>query len=420
MRIAFFSSRLSGTVLCVLGLVAMIASEAAGQTQRQQAPARPARPPAATPAKPAAGPAVSDRLYPTIETIAKQAIIVDPTTGAVLLEKNADQIMPPSSMSKIMTAYVVFSRLREGSLSLTDTLPVSERAWRTGGSKMFVSVNTRVKVEDLLRGMIVQSGNDASVVLAEGLAGTEEAFAEVLTRKGREIGLRNSVFKNASGLPDPDHVMTARDLTVLAWRLIEDFAEYYHYDAELDFSYNGIKQGNRNPLLYRNLGVDGLKTGHTEAAGYGLTASAVRDGRRLIMVLNGLPSIRSRSEESERLLEWAFREFANYSLAKADATVETADVWLGKAATVPLVAPTDIMVTLPRRMRPQIKVSVVYDGPIAAPIAKGAEVARLVVSGPNLPAPMEHPLVAGADVGRLGFVGRVGNAAGYLLWGSVK
>ena len=237
-----------------------------------------------------------------LETRAREAFLIDVTTGTVLLEKDADVSMPPASMSKIMTAYLVFGALKEGRISLDDKLPVSEKAWRKGGSKMFVEVGSEVSVEDLLRGVIVQSGNDACIVLAEALAGSEEAFAEQMTRKAREIGMEGSTFTNSTGWPDPNHRMTARDLAILAERMVQDFPDFYHYYSEREFTYNGIRQGNRNPLLYKNLGADGLKTGHTEEAGYGLTASAERDGRRLVLVINGLESIKARSEEAERLI----------------------------------------------------------------------------------------------------------------------
>ncbi|MCH8038539.1 MAG: D-alanyl-D-alanine carboxypeptidase [Proteobacteria bacterium] len=302
-----------------------------------------------------------------IETTAREAFIIDVVTGRVLLDKNADDSMPPASMSKIMTTYLVFERLKDGRLSLDDELPVSEKAWRKGGSKMFVEVGKQVRVEDLLRGVIVQSGNDACIVLAEGLGGTEEAFAAEMTRKGREIGLTGSSFANATGWPDPNQRMTARDLATLALRLIADFPEYYHYYAETEFTYAGIRQSNRNPLLYKSLGADGLKTGHTQEAGYGLTASVVQGDRRIILVLNGLGSQKARSEESARLIGWALREYDNYTLFKPGETVDEAPVWLGEAANVPLVMPEGVTVTLSRKARRDMRVTVVYDAPIPAP-----------------------------------------------------
>lgn len=351
-----------------------------------------------------------------IETSAKQAYILDSQTGTVLLNKDANALMPPASMSKLMTAYMIFQRLKDGRLTLEDEFLVSEKAWRKGGSKMFVEVGSRVSVEDLLRGIIVQSGNDACIVVAEGIAGSEEAFAEMMTETARKIGLEKSVFRNATGWPDEDHVMTARDLAVLAQRIITDFPEYYHYYAETNFTYNGIRQGNRNPLLYSMPGADGLKTGHTEASGYGLTASAKRDGRRIILVVNGLPSMNARSQESARLMDWAFREFEALSLFKAGETVEQAEIWMGDAHTVPLVSAEDIVITVPKAARRSMVVSAVYDGPVAAPVKQGDRIATLRVALPN-GTTMDYPLQAGADVEELGLFGRMLAAAQHLAFG---
>lgn len=351
-----------------------------------------------------------------IDTQARNAIIVDFETGAVLLDKGADQRMPPASMSKIMTAYMVYDALKKGRLSLEDMLPVSEKAWRTQGSKMFVPYPGRVKVEDLVRGMIIQSGNDACIVLAEGLAGSEEAFVEQENEKAKELGLNNSHFANVSGLPDPNEYVTARDLALLARRLIVDFPEYYHYDAEKDFTYNGIRQGNRNPLLYKDLGADGMKTGHTDEAGYSLTGSAVRDGRRVIMVLGGLQSMKARAQESERLLEWAFREFNDFRLVKAGDTIDQAEVWLGTEAKVPVTVEKDVVVTLPRAARRSMKATVHYDGPVKAPVTKGEAVGKLTFTADGVD-PVEIPLVAMQPVEKLGPMARIAVAAGYLVWG---
>jgi D-alanyl-D-alanine carboxypeptidase (penicillin-binding protein 5/6) len=356
-----------------------------------------------------------------IETVAKHAILVELTTGAVLFEKDADVPMPPASMSKMMTAYMVFERLKNGGLSLEDTFPVSEDAWRRGGAKsggstMFLEPGKRVRVEDLIRGIVVQSGNDACIVVAENLASSEPAFAEEMTRRGKEIGLRNTVFKNSNGWPDPEELTTARDLARLAQLTIEKFPDYYHYYAEKEFTYNGIRQINRNPLLYKDVNADGLKTGHTEAAGYGLTASASRDGRRLILVLNGLGSKKDRSRESERLLAWGFRDFNNYKLFSAGEEVTKADVWLGEEAKVPLLIEKQVLITMPRSARPQMKVTVNFDNPVPAPIAKGARIASLTVTAPGLKT-MEVPLLAGADVQRLGLVGRLIAAFKAIIWG---
>ncbi|WP_193180639.1 D-alanyl-D-alanine carboxypeptidase family protein [Nisaea sediminum] len=352
-----------------------------------------------------------------LDTSAREAFLIDFDTGAVLFEKDSEKPMPPASMTKIMTAFMAFERLKDGRLSMDDTIAISEKAWRKGGSKMFVKVNTRVPIREILRGIIVQSGNDASIALAEALAGTEEAFAEEMTRRGREIGLLNSTFKNATGWPDPDHRSTARDLAFLAMEIIRRFPEYYPIYSETTFTYNNIKQGNRNPLLYKNMGADGLKTGHTEAAGYGLTASAIRNGRRLVLVVNGLDSVKDRSRESEALLDWGFREFENYQLFAAGQTVAEADVWLGNAKTVALTTDRDVLLTIPRTSRPKMKVSVVYEGPVPAPITAGTQLATLKVTAPEME-DVNIPLYAAADVAQLGVFGKVGAAVQYLVWGS--
>ena len=341
-----------------------------------------------------------------LETEAREAVLVDAESGRVLFEKNADELMPPSSMTKIMTLYLVFERLADGRLTMEDTLPVSERAWRKGGSKMFVEVGDRVSIENLLRGIIIQSGNDACIVVAEGLSGTEDAFAREMTKRGREIGLTSSTFKNSTGWPDPEHRMTARDLNLLALRTILDFPQYYHYFVETTFTWSDITQSNRNPLLYKNMGADGLKTGHTQEAGYGLTASAVRDGRRLVLVVNGLPSERARSEESERLIEWGFREFSNYELFSAGEEVDRAEVWLGAEESVPLTLAEPVVVTLSHREHEEMTVSVLYDTPVPAPVAEGQELAVLRISAPGMD-PIEYPLYAATNVEKVGPFGRM-------------
>ncbi|MGG5808461.1 D-alanyl-D-alanine carboxypeptidase family protein [Falsiroseomonas sp. CW058] len=381
--------------------VTLVAGDAAAQQRPAQPPAqRQPRQPAPPPSTPASSP-----LGP-VDTLARQVILIDFDTGAVLLEKNPDERMPPSSMSKLMTMYVVFEMLKQGRLRLDQMLPVSERAWRMGGSKMFVQIGTQVSVENLARGVIVQSGNDACIVLAEGISGSEQQFAELMNETGRRIGLRNSNFRNATGWPDPEHRMTARDLATLARRIVADHPEYYRFYNERSFRWNDITQENRNPTLARVPGADGLKTGHTEEAGYGLTASAIRGGRRLILVVNGLPSMRVRAEESERLMEWGFREFDNVVIFRAADTVEEVPVYLGDRATVPLVSGRDLVLTLPRQWRRNLQARVRYEAPVPAPISKGQEIGRLLVSGQGVPE-MEVPLIAGADVDRLGLLPRI-------------
>jgi serine-type D-Ala-D-Ala carboxypeptidase (penicillin-binding protein 5/6) len=351
-----------------------------------------------------------------IDTEAAHAFIIETETGAVLLDKGADERMPPASMSKMMTAYLVFDMLKKGRAKLDDELPVSENAWRTSGSKMFVPLGEHVKIADLIRGMIIQSGNDACVVLAEGLAGSEQAFVDLMNQKAKEIGLKDSHFANVDGLPDPNHWMTARDLATLAVRTIKDFPDYYKIYSEIDFTFNNIKQGNRNPLLYKNDGADGLKTGHTEEAGYSMTASVVRGDRRIVMVLGGLPTMKARAQESDRLIEWAFREYNDYRLFSSGDTVDQAPVWLGADARVPLTVAKDLVVTLPRRARTGMKVTVQYDSPLPAPITKGEAVGKIVITAPGTD-PIEAPLTAAAEVPRMNAVGRIATLAGYLVWG---
>ena len=352
-----------------------------------------------------------------LETTARHAILIDADTGAILFEKAADVPMPPASLTKLMTVYLIFERLKSGKLHMDDKFSVSEKAWRMGGSKMFVKVGDRVSVHDLIQGIIVQSGNDACIVMAEGLAGSEEAFVEEMNRKARELGMVNSTFKNATGWPADGHVMSAHDIAILSLHLIRDFPEYYHFFKEINFTYNGIKQGNRNPLLYKDMGVDGLKTGHTEESGYSLAASAVRNGRRLVLVVNGLSSMNERSSEGARLLDWGFRATETYALFKKGDVVDKADVWLGAAPTVPLVIDRDLKITIPRSDRSQMTVKAIYKNPIPAPVKAGTPIARLVVNLPSR-APVEVPLVAGANVDRLGLFGRLNAAVKYLVWGA--
>ena len=400
-----------GVLLASVASAALAAQPAFAQ-QRRPAPARhgaknadPA--PTGTPAQTPVGP---------LDLASRWAVVIDFTTGAILLDKDADKSIPPSSMTKLMTAYLVYGQLKQGRLKLEDELPVSERAWRMGGSKMFVQLGTSVKVEDLIRGMIVQSGNDACIVLAEGIAGSEEGFVELMNKKAGQLGLTASNFRNCTGWPDPDHRMSVHDIATLARRIIQDFPEYYHYDSERTFKYNGIEQENRNPLVQKGTG-DGLKTGHTEEGGYGLAASSLRGGRRVIVVLNGMASMRPRREEGERVMDWAFREFENVTLFSASDVVEMVPVWLGTTKTVPLVGGRDLVVTMPRQWRNSAKVTVQYDTPIKAPVARGDTLGKLMVSGQKVPA-MEVPLLAGADVPKLGLPGRAMAVISHYVTGS--
>jgi D-alanyl-D-alanine carboxypeptidase (penicillin-binding protein 5/6) len=353
---------------------------------------------------------------PTIDTTARNAYVIDFNTGAVLLDKNGEDRLPPASMSKMMTEYIVFSYLKEGRATLQDMLSVSKDAWSTQGSKMFVPFGGKVSIDDLLQGMIVQSGNDACIVLAEGLAGSTDAFVKLMNEKAKELGLTGSHFANVDGLPDPNEYMTARDLAVLARRLIADFPQYYHYDSEKSFTFDRIKQGNRNPLLYTDPTVDGLKTGHTDEAGYCLVASALRNGRRVIEVLAGMNSMQDRADQGRLVLDWAFREFDNYTIAKAGAVIDRAPVWMGQAAEVPVSIARDVVVTLPRGARSDLKVSAVYDGSTPAPVAAGQTIGMLDISAPDVK-PVQAPLVATQAVKPLSAFGRMAFTAAYLLFG---
>jgi D-alanyl-D-alanine carboxypeptidase (penicillin-binding protein 5/6) len=382
------------------GTAALLAAGTLGgpaMAQRRTPSRGAAAPPPSAPASTPLGP---------VDTQAKQALLIDADTGAVLAEKNADERMHPSSMSKLMTVYVIFDLLKQGRLRMDQTFPVTERAWRMQGSKMFVELGSQISVSDLLHGVIVQSGNDACIVLAEGVSGSEQQFAELLNEYGKRLGLKDSSFRNATGWPDPEHLMTCRDLASLSRHIINDFPNYYSIFNVRSFQWHGISQENRDPLLGRVAGADGLKTGHTEDGGYGLVGSAKRGERRLIVILNGMTSMRMRAEEGERMMEWGFREFENVVLFRASDTVEEAPVYLGDRGTVPLVGGRDLVMTLPRQWRRNLAVKLRYDGPVPAPIAKGQEIGQLEVSGQGVP-PMTLPLYAGADVSKLGVLSRI-------------
>ncbi|HSE72991.1 MAG TPA: D-alanyl-D-alanine carboxypeptidase family protein [Dongiaceae bacterium] len=355
-----------------------------------------------------------------IATNAKHVYIADFQTGAVLYDKAAEERLHPASMSKLMTVYMLFDALKRGDVKLTDTFHVSQKAWAMQGSKMFVDIDSDVKVEDLIRGMIIQSGNDACIVVAEGLAGSEEAFAERMNKKAKELGLNDSNFVNSTGWPDPNHYMTAKDIAILSRHVIVDFPEYYHYFAEKEFTWHGIKQGNRNPLLYRpGSGVDGLKTGHTEEAGYGVAASAVRDGRRIIMVVHGLNDMQERADEEGQLLDWAYRETGNYTVASKGAALAEAPVEYGASEKVPLTIAQDLVLTLPKADRQKVTAKAVVSTPIEAPVAAGQELGKLVVNAPNMPE-FTYPLVAAQDVPEISLSGRIFTNLNRLIFGPAK
>lgn len=353
------------------------------------------------------------------ETAARTAWVYDMTTHTVLMDKNGNEPVPPASMSKLMTINMLFEALRDGRVQMDTQFPVSSRATELtakGGSTMYLQEGDRPTVAELIRGMIVNSGNDACVVVAEGLAGSEAAFAAQMTERARALGMDQSVFANASGWPDPNHLMSMKDLGILARRLIEEFPEYYPVFAETEYNYKNrapANANNRNPLLKLGIGADGLKTGHTSEAGYGLVGSVKQGERRIIFAFAGTASDAERAEEAEKIASWAFRQFALKTVAKAGTRLAEAPVHMGDVETVGLVPAEDLRMLLPALAQDGLKAEVVYQGPVAAPIAKGATLAELVVTVPGMP---EHrvPLVAESDVGKGGFMVRLKTAAKVL------
>jgi serine-type D-Ala-D-Ala carboxypeptidase (penicillin-binding protein 5/6) len=343
-----------------------------------------------------------------LDTVASYAIIIDYDTGAILLEKDPDTPSPPSSLTKLMTMYITFKELKEGKLRLDQTFLVSEHAWHIGGSRMFIQVGTDVSIENLIRGVFVDSGNDAAVVLAEGIAGSEDSFATMMNNQAKKLDLSASHFVNASGWPADGHVMSVRDVATLSAAIIHDFPEYYHYEGEQTYSYNKITQRNRNPLVTAGLG-DGLKTGHTAEGGFSLAGTTLRNGRRVIIVVNGLPTWNSRVTESKRLIDWAFNNFEDVPLFTAGQQVAVAPVWLGEAPNVGLTVAQTAVVTLPSGWRNRTKHAVDYASPVPAPIMRGQQIGHISLSGTGIPrgqAASAATLVAMSSVAELGIPGR--------------
>ena len=351
-----------------------------------------------------------------IESIAKTALVIDLSTNEILLEKNSTEKTYPSSMTKMMTALVAFEKIKDGSLSLDQEFLISKKAWKMGGSKMFIEVDKRVSVYDLLLGVVVQSGNDASIAIAEGISGSEEIFAIEMNNLGKKIGLTGSNFTNSSGWPDDNHYTTAEDLAKVAQYTIENHYELYQMYKISDFTYNGIKQDNRNPLLYTFEGADGFKTGYTDAAGYGLVGSAERGDRRLIVVLNGLESSKSRAQESLRLMDWGFNNFQLVDFYKKNEVIQEVDTWLGKEDKVDLVALEDISVSIPKAQLSSAKVTVLVEEPIATPIKIGDQIAKLQVSFADKQ--VDFPLYSGEDIDQKNFFSRIFSAIYYIILGS--
>jgi D-alanyl-D-alanine carboxypeptidase (penicillin-binding protein 5/6) len=363
------------------------------------------------------GPAVAQQF----DSRATHALLLDVETGTVLFEKQADTAMPPASMAKLMTLTVVFDALQTGQLSSDDEFVVSENAWRTGGassggSTMFAGLGSNIRIADLVRGVIVQSGNDSCIILAEGMAGTEPTFASVMNQHARKLGLTGSNFTNSTGLPDPDQHVTARDLAVIAEHLITTHPDHYAIFAEEKFTWNKITQRNRNPLVHMDIGADGLKTGFTEASGYGLVGSAKRDGQRLIVVLNGVPTSKARAEEARKLLDWGFRAFERVELFDRREVIGKAKVFGGDQSTVGLVSKGTVDLLLPRGNRDLIKGRIYYQGPVEAPVEEGQAIGELRITMGERTI-MVTPLFAGADVDTGSLTQRAGDGLQELILG---
>lgn len=364
----------------------------------------------------------SPALAQEFQTQAGSAVVIDHNTSQVLLSKNAEVPLPPASMSKLMTLNMTFEALQDGRLTLETILPVSQHAASYGGSTMFLDPRDRVSVEDLIRGIVVLSGNDATTVLAEALSpdGTEAGFSQMMTERARELGMEQSVFRNSSGWPAPGHVMSMKDLGILAERLITQFPQYYPYFAEREFAFDGRSPSNRfnrNPLLRLNIGADGLKTGHTQEAGFGLVGSAVQGDRRVTFVISGLDTETARAEESERIVNWAFRQFAEVEMLADKSPVLQADVFMGAVPDVGLVPEASVTLLLPVTGRQAVEGVITLDGPVEAPFAAGTRLGKITLTHPGVP-PVDVPLVAAADVERAGPLRRI-QIAGARVAGEV-
>ena len=351
-----------------------------------------------------------------IESIAKTALLIDLSTGEVLLDKNSEERTYPSSMTKIMTALMAFEKIKDGTLSMDQEFLISKKAWKMGGSKMFIEVDKKVKVSDLLLGVVVQSGNDASIAIAEGISGSEETFAIEMNNLAKRIGLTNTNFVNSSGWPNDNHYTTAKDLAKIAEYTLNEHPELYEMYAITEFTYSGIKQDNRNPLLYSFDGADGFKTGHTQAAGYGLVGSAERGGRRLLLVLNGLETSRSRAQESLRLMDWGFNNFQLVDFYKQGEIVIEASTWLGKQEKVRLSSQQDISISIPKTHLSDMKVEVLVEEPIPTPISINDQVGLVQISYADKK--LQYPLLASENIEQKGFFSRITSALYYLVLGS--
>ena len=363
-----------------------------------------------------------------INTSAKYVYLMDYDTGRVLLEKASNIPTAPASMSKLMTIYMAFEALKQERISLDTELVVSENAWRkkdekgislpASGSTMFLEPLTKVSFEDLLRGIIVQSGNDACIVISEALSGSEEGFANDMNQKAKLLNLNNSNFTNSTGWPHKDHKMSSRDLAILSQKLYQDFPEYMHYFSETKFTYNGITQSNRNPILYQDIGGDGLKTGYTKASGHGVVASAIQNNRRLILVLNGIEGTKLRAVESERILNWGFREFENKVIFEENEIVDSANVWLGNKPNVPLIVKEKVYLSISKADKGNdLKAIIKYVAPLMPPLEPNVSVGKLIIKKNDGTKINEYNLYPESKVNKAGPLGRLFGSLSYLIWG---
>ena len=351
-----------------------------------------------------------------ISTKAKYAIVIDYDTEAILFEKDAYEKIYPASMSKLMTLYVLFDELSKGTLDLDTEFFVSKKAWKKGGSKMFVEPESKIKVKELLKGITVQSGNDACIVVAEGISGDEEAFSNLMNEKAIEIGLKGSNFTNSTGWPDENHYMTPYDVAILSKKIIEDFPNFFNMFKDKEYTFNNIKQNNRNPLLYSYKYADGLKTGYTEESGFSLAATAKKSNRRLIAVLSGMENNKERRDETTKVIEWAFREYTNVSLFKANEPIVEADVWLGNKAIVDLITKYDVQFTIPKKNLKTYTAKVLYNSPLEAPINKDSIYGKLLVSN-TINGQIEYQLYANEVIKKAGVFKKLSSAISYFIFG---
>ncbi len=347
---------------------------------------------------------------------ADYALVVDYQTGAVLFEKNSNSKIYPASMSKLMTLYILFEEIQNGTISLDTKFEISKKAWRKGGSKMFLESGKKVSVKDLIKGIIIQSGNDACIVVAESISGDEENFADLMNEKAEELGLSKSNFTNSTGWPDENHFMTASDLAILSARIIKDFPEFFHLFKEKSFRYSNISQNNRNPLLFSYNYADGLKTGYTEDSGYSLAATAKKKNRRLILVISGLKSEKERKEESRKLFEWAFKNFTNIKLYNKNDVVQQVDVWIGKKAVTDLYSNKDILFTIKKEKKNKFEAKVIFNNPIVAPINMEDVYGKLIINN-TVEGDLEYPLYSREIIEKAGFFKKITTSLSYLIFG---